>query len=212
MGRHKGVENMCKAASMLVTRIAVLICGTDSHEDIKRAHHLRDDMRGDFVPGEIYPDDGDYGRPPSEWRLHTDLPEKDWPEWYSEAEAEIACRDKLPEWWRTRKNLSLIGFTGLTSLPEGLTVGGGLSLIGCTGLTSLPEGLSVGGELDLSGCTGLTSLPEGLSVGGELDLSGCTGLTSLPEGLTVGGDLYLIGCTGLTDCEIPPGVKGAVYR
>ncbi|WP_285772749.1 hypothetical protein, partial [Pectobacterium carotovorum] len=34
---------------------------------------------------------------------------------------------------------------------------------GCTGLTSLPENLSVGEWLDISGCTGLTSLPENLS-------------------------------------------------
>ena len=62
--------------------------------------------------------------------------------------------------------------TGITSLPEGLTVGGYLGLEGCTGLTSLPEGLTVGGYLDLEGCTGITSLPEGLTVGGSLDLRG----------------------------------------
>ncbi len=41
-------------------------------------------------------------------------------------------------------------------------------LAGCTGLTSLPEGLTVGGSLDLGGCTGLTTLPEGLAVGGTV--------------------------------------------
>ena len=65
-----------------------------------------------------------------------------------------------------------------------------------TGITSLPEGLTVGGSLDLRG-TGITSLPEGLTVGGSLDLRG-TGITSLPEGLTVGGSLYLRG-TGITN-------------
>ena len=42
-----------------------------------------------------------------------------------------------------------------------------LRLSGCTGLTTLPEGLTVGdgATLDLSGCTGLTTLPEGLTVG-----------------------------------------------
>ena len=74
--------------------------------------------------------------------------------------------------------------------------GGSLDLRG-TGITSLPEGLTVGGSLDLEGCTGITSLPEGLTVGGYLDLRG-TGITSLPEGLTVGGNLYLRG-TGITD-------------
>ena len=85
--------------------------------------------------------------------------------------------------------------TGITSLPENLTVGGYLDLRG-TGITSLPENLTVGGWLDLSG-TGITSLPENLTVGGSLDLRG-TGITSLPENLTVGGGLYLRG-TGITD-------------
>jgi hypothetical protein len=42
-------------------------------------------------------------------------------------------------------------------------VGGSLDLTGCTGLTALPDGLTVGGWLDLSGCTGLTALPDGLT-------------------------------------------------
>ena len=49
--------------------------------------------------------------------------------------------------------------------------GGYLDLRG-TGITSLPEGLTVGGSLDLEGCTGITSLPEGLTVGGSLYLRG----------------------------------------
>ena len=56
--------------------------------------------------------------------------------------------------------------------------GGYLYLRG-TGITSLPEGLTVGGSLDLRG-TGITSLPEGLTVGGYLDLRG-TGITSIIE-------------------------------
>ena len=55
-------------------------------------------------------------------------------------------------------------------------MGGYLDLCG-TGITSLPEGLTVGESLDLEGCTGITSLPEGLAVGGSLDLEGCTGIT-----------------------------------
>ena len=71
-------------------------------------------------------------------------------------------------------NLDLYGRTGITSLPDGLTVGGGLGLRG-TGITSLPDGLTVGGGLDLRG-TGITSLPDGLTVGDWLDLLG-TGIT-----------------------------------
>ena len=44
--------------------------------------------------------------------------------------------------------------------------GGSLDLRG-TGITALPEGLTVGGSLDLSD-TGITALPEGLTVGGDL--------------------------------------------
>ena len=40
-----------------------------------------------------------------------------------------------------------------------------LDLESCTGITSLPEGLTVGGCLYLRG-TGITSLPDGLTVGG----------------------------------------------
>ncbi|WP_066016696.1 NEL-type E3 ubiquitin ligase domain-containing protein [Endozoicomonas atrinae] len=104
----------------------------------------------------------------------------------------------LPENLSVGGDLSLYGCTGLTALPENLSVGGDLSLAYCTGLTALPEHLSVGGNLFLTGCTGLTALPEHLSVGGKLSLYGCTGLTALPENLSVGGNLNLGGCTGLT--------------
>ena len=112
----------------------------------------------------------------------------------------------LPEGLTVGGSLDLEGCTGITSLPEGLTVGGYLYLRG-TGITSLPEGLTVGGSLDLRG-TGITSLPEGLTVGGNLDLRG-TGITSLPEGLTVGGYLDLEGCTGIT--SLPEGLTVGGY-
>ena len=88
-------------------------------------------------------------------------------------------------------------------------MGGTLRLSGCTGLTALPEHLSVGGTLRLSGCTGLTALPEHLSVGRYLDLEGCTGLTALPNWITTLGEttegntrnVYLQN-TGLSDTLI----------
>ena len=52
--------------------------------------------------------------------------------------------------------------------------GGSLYLEG-TGITALPENLTVGGYLDLRG-TGITALPENLTVGGSLYLRG-TGIT-----------------------------------
>ena len=93
-------------------------------------------------------------------------------------------------------NLDLSG-TGITSLPDNLTVGGWLDLRG-TGITALPDNLTVGGGLDLSG-TGITALPDNLTVGGGLDLRG-TGITALPDNLTVGGSLYLPD-TGITAQE-----------
>jgi hypothetical protein len=109
--------------------------------------------------------------------------------------------------------LSFAGDTGLTSLPEGLTVGT-LELSGCTGLRRLPRGLRVR-RLDLSGgwnpepllpglrCyeldlknTAVITVPPDLGVEYRLDLEGCTGLRSLPEGLTV-GSLILRGCLSL---------------
>ena len=63
----------------------------------------------------------------------------------------------------------------LETLKEMMDKNGGYLYLRGTGITSLPEGLTVGGFLDLSG-TGITSLPEGLTVGGSLYLSG-TGIT-----------------------------------
>ncbi len=104
----------------------------------------------------------------------------------------------LPENLSVGRYLDLRGCTGLTALPENLSVRGSLRLSRCTGLTALPENLSMGGYLELRGCTGLTALSKHLSVKRYLDLEGCTGLTALPENLSVGGDLRLSGCTGLT--------------
>ena len=45
-----------------------------------------------------------------------------------------------------------------------------------TGITSLPDNLTVGGWIDLEGCVAITSLPDNLTVGISLDLRG-TGIT-----------------------------------
>lgn len=71
-----------------------------------------------------------------------------------------------------------------------ITVGGYLLYLrGCTGLTELPDGLTVGGFLDLRGCTGLTQLPDGLTVGGSIYLRGLAikppkKRNKLPEGFS----------------------------
>ena len=45
-----------------------------------------------------------------------------------------------------------------------------------TGITALPDNLTVGGSLDLRG-TGITALPDNLTVGDYLYLENCTGIT-----------------------------------
>ena len=52
-----------------------------------------------------------------------------------------------------KKNVNISG-TGITQLPNNLTVGGDLNLSNCKNLKELPPGLKVGGTLDLRG-TGL---------------------------------------------------------
>ena len=176
---------MCYFVSYIVTESRVYhYPGADSHEEIIKLAGLRDGIGGgNFVRCEIKPDWTDWADV-SKWRFRTDQDVR--PDWYSEADAEqqgriIAQRIVDSGDWR---------------------VGGSLDLRGCTGLTALPDGLSVGGWLDLSGCTGLTTLPDNLNVGVLLYMTGCTGLTALPNGLTVGEWLDLRGCTGLTAEQI----------
>ena len=81
----------------------------------------------------------------------------------------------------------------LITAPETLThnelkVRGSLNL-GYTKITSLPDGLKVEDYLDLSN-TKITSLSDNLEVGGYLDLSN-TKITSLPDNLKIEDDLYL---------------------
>ena len=103
----------------------------------------------------------------------------------------------LPDNLTVGDSLDLENCTGITALPDNPTVGGSLDLRG-TGITALPDNLTVGGYLDLENCTGITALPDNLTVGGYLDLRG-TGITALPDNLTVGGYLDLENCTGITD-------------
>jgi len=200
---------MCRAISFVVTQNAVYHSeNSQSHEEIKREHNLRDGENSRLAPVECHPRNwrkDKYGR--EEWKIVWE--EK--PAWYNDDPH--GNDDRVYEYlfgllkkWKGKipTGLNLQG-TGITSLPEGLKVGGSLNLQG-TGITSLPEGLEVGGSLDLQG-TGITSLPEGLKVGGWLDLQG-TGITSLPEGLEVGGSLNLQG-TGIT--SLPEGLKVGGY-
>lgn len=97
--------------------------------------------------------------------------------------------------------------TGVNALPDDLTVGGWLDL-GNTKITALPDNLTIGGSLDLR-CTGITALPDNLTVGGWLDLRD-TGITALPDSLTVGGSLFLRG-TGITGNDKVKKLKNGDY-
>ena len=55
----------------------------------------------------------------------------------------------------------------LKKTKNGYMYSGSIYLCGCTGLTSLPENLSVGGSLDLRGCTGLIDYPVVHNCGNE---------------------------------------------
>ena len=115
----------------------------------------------------------------------------------------------LPDNLTVGGSLDLRG-TGITALPDNLTVGGSLYLENCTGITALPDNLTVGGSLYLENCTGITALPDNLTVGGYLDLENCTGITALPDNLTVGGYLDLRG-TGITALPDNLTVGGYLY-
>ena len=91
-------------------------------------------------------------------------------------------------------NLNL-AYSGITRLPDNLTVDGYLDLSG-TAIIELPDNLTVGGYLDLEN-TQITRLPDNLTVGGYLVLED-TPITKLPDNLTVGGSLYLSG-TAITE-------------
>jgi hypothetical protein len=89
---------------------------------------------------------------------------------------------------------------------ESPKVNGGLYLVGCTGLTKLPDGLTVGGNLSLYYCAGLKKLPDGLTVGGLLNLRNCTGITKLPKDLHLIGVIYYNSDTGFYIRVHVPGV------
>ena len=85
----------------------------------------------------------------------------------------------------------LRGYTGLTEMPDGLSVGRSLFIKDCTELKTLPKNLRVGTDLYLRGCTALMALPDGLSLGKDLYIKDCTELTALPKNLRVVGDSNL---------------------
>ncbi len=92
---------------------------------------------------------------------------------------------------------SLRGDTGVTALPNDLTVEGILDLVNCKGLKTLPRGLTVGFGLNLCGCTGLTALPDDLMVEGLINLGECRNLACLPAKPQFGGGVFIVDCEAL---------------
>ncbi len=159
---------MCKRASFLAVRggkVAWLLT-SDSHEGIIKAEGLKDndEYNRQFVRIECLPKDDPFSINPLDWEVKED--EESLPSWYDREEwvgkilSEL-IEVRIPTELREKKcgDLDLRG-TGITSLPEGLTVGGNLYLRG-TGITSLPEGLTVGGDLYLEGCMVSRRFPMG---------------------------------------------------
>jgi len=169
---------MCRRASFLAIRGGKVAWKlySDSHDEIIQQEGLEDLelCKRNFIRIEVCPKVNPFSRDPNDWVVEEDEASDTFPSWYDREE------------WVPRILDELVYRRIPEEIQNGI-YGGALDLSG-TGITRLPEGLSVGGSLDLSG-TGITSLPEGLSVGGWLDLRG-TGVTSLPEGLSVGGRIY----------------------
>ena len=56
---------------------------------------------------------------------------------------------------------NVMGYRIISTIEVDGPIDGDLDLRG-TGITALPEGLTVGGNLDLEGCTGITALPASI--------------------------------------------------
>lgn len=91
---------------------------------------------------------------------------------------------RLPRNLGIKLGVWLNGCRNFRYLPEGLSVGTDIGLYD-SGITALPDDLTVNGELRISGCVNMTELPSKLTVNGWLILSGCEGITSLPEDLEI---------------------------
>jgi hypothetical protein len=71
------------------------------------------------------------------------------------------------------KNWMTIRVMGNINIPPTAkpTIGGNINISG-TGITQLPDNLTIKGDLNLSNCVNLKQLPPGLKVGGTLDVRG----------------------------------------
>ncbi|HEY3378906.1 MAG TPA: hypothetical protein VGL77_15580 [Armatimonadota bacterium] len=149
---------MCEKHSFVMARNARIYHGyniTDSHSAIAKIHELPIDSLNKYEaqPGPAWPTN------PRDWNITFDNVDRAaFEEKSSHVDAMYAyLMERFPtriEWDAYIPQLELAITEG--KLAAIITLNdGSLDLEGCTGLTSLPDNLSVGGSLYLEGCTGL---------------------------------------------------------
>ena len=94
---------MSKTASAIITKTEFLWSKfSDSHLEIRKEHGIDENqIEITAVPCELSPKDNDYKIPLSDWIFTIDLSRDQWPEWFSEKDAEKQFRDILPKWAET---------------------------------------------------------------------------------------------------------------
>ena len=135
---------MCYHKAFLITRTRIIHSDkTDDHNTLIKENGLDDTTEHpDFVRAEYNPVGANFMTDIADWKFKTDQDYR--PDWYSEQEAEIACRPIVEQ-----------------IIKNGMkTVGGNLNL---DSLTKIPEGFNptVGGDLYLGS---LTEIPEGIKL------------------------------------------------
>ena len=130
---------MCRFKSLIFTKNeCYFLPENDSHEEIIKAHSLRDDrseflQRVGFLPKKSLTNTNI-----NDWELVFDNPKQDWfdDHWSGERAFGELLR-AIPDFKKYGGSLDLQG-TQITALPEGLTVGGYLYLQG-TQIKNIPK-------------------------------------------------------------------------
>jgi hypothetical protein len=96
---------MCRPASFIVTRDAVLWSKTsDSHDRILQENKLSDlSTKPDFVRVEVYPKSGDFREPIDTWVFHLD--QDLLPVWFDQVDVELRARRALVDWYAQKMHL-----------------------------------------------------------------------------------------------------------
>ena len=104
---------------------------------------------------------------------------------------------KLPDKLHVKGYMILNGCTSLKELPKDLKVDGNLTIRDCPALTKLQKNLIIKEGLEMEDCELITELPDDLKIGKNVNLSGCRSLKALPENFKINGFLVLNNCTSL---------------